>query len=120
MTSEWENPYRMQNIYLGGDYGLSVDDIVEVPEGTFSKSFNITNGERETEFTISSMNDRYDSYFRFNSNQLYIDFTDRYGNMKNLTISLRFGTVYYSDSERGDFELDLFDVMNALNNLING
>lgn len=117
---EWENPWRAQNVYLGGDFGLSVDDVVEMPEGTFSKSFNITNGERETEFTISSMNDKYDSYFRFNSNQLYIDFTDRYGNMRNLTISLRYGTVYYSDSERGDFEFDLYDVMNALNNIING
>ena len=120
MTREWENPYRMQNVYLGGDIGLSVDDVVELPEGSFAKSFNITNGERETEFSITSMNDKYVSYFRFNSNQIYIDYTGSNGVYRNLTISLRYGTVYYADSERGDFEFDLYDVMNALNNLING
>lgn len=120
MTREWENPYRMQNVYLGGDIGLSVDDMVELPEGTLSKTFSITNGERETEFSITSMNDKYDSYFRFNSHQFFIDYTGRNGVYRNLTISLRYGTVFYSDSERGDFELDLYDVMEALNNLING
>lgn len=120
LFNEWSGLSRNQSIHIGGDHAISLHDYLETPDGENTKDFGIGFSERDLEFYLTSNNDRYASYLRFTSERIYIDFTGSNGVTRNLTISLRYGTVYYADSERGDFEFDLYDVMNALNTMING
>lgn len=116
-----QNVTSTTNMIFGGNMGIWSDyQFYHKKTGETSYQSIGLNfmGNFDVELSAMTMDDYGYSTVFIRSSEVYMDYSGYDGSARSLVASVKTGKITYSDAEKGEIELDIYDLLSAVKNII--